>query len=100
MTYCRFSIRGEGYDDLWADMQRKISESSLEEVMSKEGSNEPLFKKIREDGAKRELPLIVETIRKFAEGVVCIKDKQLVVDGNKLESAFDISDSVDGSLGV
>ena len=81
-------------------MKRKISESSLEDVIAKEGANEPLFKKIREDGAKRELPLIVETIRKFAEGTVCIRDKQLVVDGNKLESAFDISENVDGSLGV
>ena len=100
LTYCKFSIRGDGYDDLWNDMKRKISESSLEDVIAKEGANEPLFKKIREDGAKRELPLIVETIRKFAEGTVCIRDKQLVVDGNKLESAFDISENVDGSLGV
>ena len=100
LTFCRFPIRGAGYDELWADMEKKVSESGLEAVIANEGANEPLFKKIREDGAKRELPLIVETIRKFADGVVCIKDKQLVVNGNKIESAFDISENVDGSLGV
>ena len=100
LTFCRFPIRGEGYDQLWADMERKLEGSDLETVIATEGSNEPLFKKIREDGAKRELPLIVETIRQFADGIVCIKDKQLVVNGNKIESAFDISENVDGALGV
>ena len=100
LTFCRFPIRGEGYDALWESMEKKLSESDLETIIANEGTNEPLFKKIREDGAKRELPLIVETIRKFADGVVCIKDKQLVVNGSKIESAFDISENVDGSLGV
>ena len=61
--------------------------------------DEPLFKKIREDGAKRELPLIVETIRSFAEGRVRIENKKLIVGGKVLDSAFDLSAEVDRSLG-
>ncbi len=100
LTFCRFPIRGEGYDTLWDDMHAKIAEKGLDAVIRDEGAEEPLFRKIREDGARRELPLIVETIRQFADGNVCIKDKQLVVRGERLESAFDISANVDASIGV
>lgn len=99
LTYCGFDIRGEGYDGLWSDLDSKLESSTLDEIIRKEGVNEPLFKKIREDGAKRELPLIVETIRKFADGIVRIEGKQLIVDGERLDHAFDLSAEVDGALG-
>lgn len=100
LTFCRFPIRGPGYDPLWEDLGRKVASKGLEAVIADEGVEEPLFRRIREDGAKRELPLIVETIRKFADGVVRIEDKQLVVNGHRLESAFDISENVDRAIGV
>ena len=59
----------------------------------------PLFKKIREDGAKRELPLIVETIRKFADGGVSIKGKKLYKNGVLLEHPYDLSEEVDRAIG-
>ncbi|MCQ2070808.1 MAG: phosphoribosylglycinamide formyltransferase [archaeon] len=98
LTYCRFPIRGEGYDDLWNAMYEKLKTSTLDEIKEKEGEDEPLFKKIREDGAKRELPLIVATIRLFSEGTVCIKDKKLWCDGKKLDGPYDLSDAVDGAI--
>ncbi len=99
LTYCAFSIRGGEYDTLWENMYQKISEKGLDAVIAEEGVEEPLFKKIREDGAKRELPLIVETIREFSEGNVKIENKQLIVDGHVLDEAYNLSDSVDASLG-
>ena len=99
LTYCGFPLRGGEYDALWAQFDEKLKTSTIEEIAAREGTEEPLFKKIREDGAKRELPLIVETIRQFAEGKVRIEDKQLIVGGRKLDSAFDLSAEVDGSLG-
>jgi phosphoribosylglycinamide formyltransferase-1 len=98
LTYCSFPIRGGDYDALWAQMYEKLKTSTLDEIKEREGTEEPLFKRIREDGAKRELPLIVATIRLFAEGKVCIKDKKLWCDGRKLDGPYDLSDAVDGAI--
>jgi phosphoribosylglycinamide formyltransferase-1 len=98
LTYCGFPIRGEGYDGLWQDMKDKLSGKSLEQIKKDEGVDEPLFRKIREDGAKRELPLIVSTIRAFAEGKVEIRDKKLYSEGKRLDSPYDLSEQVDASL--
>ena len=99
LTYCRFPIRGGDYDALWDAMYEKLKTQTLDEIIKAEGVHEPLFARIRADGAKRELPLIVETIRKFADGKVRIENKQLIVDGKKLDSAFDVSADVDASIG-
>ena len=98
LTYCSFPIRGGDYDALWEQMYEKLKTSTLDEIKEREGTEEPLFKRIREDGAKRELPLIVATIRLFAEGKVCIKDKKLWCDGRKLDGPYDLSDAVDGAI--
>jgi len=98
LTYCGFPIRGKGFDELWTDMEKKIAASSLEDVKKTEGTEEPLFKKIREEGAKRELPLIVSTIGLFADGRVKIENKRLVENGRVLEDPYDITSEVDGSL--
>ena len=99
LTYCGFPIRGGDYDALWESMEGKLRSKSLEDIIRDEGADEPLFRRIREDGAKRELPLIVETIRKFAEGRVEIRDKRLYVDGEALDTAFDLSAEVDAAVG-
>jgi phosphoribosylglycinamide formyltransferase-1 len=98
LTYCGFPIRGPGFDELWADLREKIADSSLDEVAKKEGTNEPLFRKIREEGAKRELPLMVSTIGLFASGVVRIENKKLIKGGKALERPYDMTSAVDGAL--
>jgi len=98
LTFCRFPIRGDGYDGLWEQMYGKLETKTLDEIKEEEGEDEPLFRKIREDGAKRELPLIVSTIRKFADGVVCIKEKKLWHDGRRLDGPYDLTSDVDGAI--
>ncbi len=98
LTYCGFPIRGGEYDRLWEDMERKLETSTLEEIKESEGEGEPLFKKIREDGSRRELPLIVATIKEFADGNVSIIDKRLVSRGTPLDGPYDLSAQVDSSL--
>ncbi len=99
LTYCGFPIRGGEYDALWKDLENKLKDSTLDELIKNEGIENPLFKKIREDGAKRELPLIVETIRKFADGGVSIKGKKLYKNGVLLEHPYDLSEEVDRAIG-
>lgn len=98
MTFCGFPIRGNEYDDLWNDLEDKLKVRTLNEIIGSEGVDEPLFKKIREDGAKRELPLIVSTIRQFANGTVEMRDKHLYSNGIRLKGPFDVSEDVDRSI--
>jgi len=98
ISFCGFPIRGGDYDELWTKMKEKLSGSTLNEIIEKEGVDEPLFKRIREDGAKRELPLVVSTIRQFAEGNIVMKDKQLFRNGARLNGPFDVSEDVDRSV--
>lgn len=98
LTYCGFPIEGEGYDRLWDDLREKLKTKSLDDIKADEGQEEPLFKKIREEGARRELPLIVATIREFADGRVRIEGKRLYSDGVALDRPYDLSRQVDSSL--
>ncbi|MDR3206691.1 MAG: phosphoribosylglycinamide formyltransferase [Candidatus Methanoplasma sp.] len=98
LTYCRFPIRGGGFDALWSDMREKLSSSSLDLVREREGVDEPLFRKIRQEGVRRELPLIVSTIRLFSEGTIHIERKRLTENGKVLERPYDMTDKVDEAL--
>lgn len=98
ITYCGFPIRGGDYDRLWDDMYRKLETRSLDEIRKEEGENEPLFARIRADGAKRELPLVVSTVKLFADGRAEIRDKKLYCNGKPLGGPYDLSAEVDGAV--
>ena len=99
LTYCGFPIRGNGYDDLWERMYEKLRTRTIEQIKAEEGENEPLFAKIRKDGAKRELPLIVSTIERFAAGDLELRDQRPFYRGRALAGPFDLSKDVDRSVG-
>jgi len=100
IAYCGFPIRGPGYDELWEDLDRKLGTRTLEEIKKAEYLDNPLFLKIREDGAKRELPLVTETVAAFADGRLRIVDKKPADRNGFLDGAYDLSDMVDRALGV
>jgi len=64
LTYCTYPITGRELDDHW----ESIKERKVAELKSKEGEDLSLFKLIRQQGMRRELPLIVETLKAIAEG--------------------------------
>ncbi len=76
VTYCTYPLHGPTLDPLW----RQIEGPSVEEITAAEGEENPLFREIRRQGATRELPLIVATLRAFA-------DDRLRFDGLKVVSA-------------
>jgi len=98
VSFCGFPIRGGDYDVLWKGIKEKLGTSPLSKIVEKEGTDEPLFKRIREDGAKRELPLIVSTIRRFADGDIAMRGKQLFRNGVRLSGPFDVSEDVNRSV--
>lgn len=95
VTYCTFPIRGGAFDSLWEGMERKLKEKTLEQVMREEGEAEPLFREIRRQGVKRELPLIVRTLKAFAEGKVEIRQGRPFSGGKPLERGYDLTEEVE-----
>ncbi len=76
ISYCTYPIVGKKFDNLWKQLNGKLKTENLEQIIKKEGENEPLFKKIRQEGLKREFPLIVSTIKNLASGKIKLNRKK------------------------
>jgi phosphoribosylglycinamide formyltransferase-1 len=84
ITFVTFPITGGSFDPLWADLEGKSKRQSFQQTMKEEGENNPLLKEIRKQGVRRELPLIVMTLKALAEGRVRIEHGK-VLDGKGKE---------------
>lgn len=91
VTYCRFSIRGDGFDPLW----KKIQGKDLEAIKKSQGEDNELFKMIRNDGLKREFPLIIATIKAFSEGRVRVETRKVLDANGKIIAGYDLSREID-----
>ncbi|MEW6376055.1 MAG: formyltransferase family protein [Thermodesulfobacteriota bacterium] len=86
ITFVNFPIQGPGFDSLWKDFDEKLKHCSFQELVKEEGEENPLFKEIRKQGVRRELPLIVMTLKTLAGKKVRIeKGKILDERGNESE---------------
>ena len=70
ITYCRFSVRGRGFDDLWEDLDERLTRESIISIQKKEGEKQPLFRAIRRQQIQCEVPLILETIKLLGTGKI------------------------------
>jgi phosphoribosylglycinamide formyltransferase-1 len=91
-TYCTFPIRGRAFDKYWEEIKGK----SVEEIKQEQGTENGLFKAIREHGYIRETPLIIATLRAFSRGEVKIMPDKKVVDasGQPIDG-YDLSTEID-----
>ena len=91
-TYCTFSIDKGIFEPLW----REFTDSNVAQVKAEQGENNALFRTIRENGAKREMPLIIATIRAFSEGKLRItKDRQVVDAAGLGIQGYDLTAEID-----
>jgi phosphoribosylglycinamide formyltransferase-1 len=96
VAYCTFSIRGEPFDSLWA----KAKGHSVTRLKKEEGENNPLFQAIRQQGFAREIPLIVSTLKSFAQGKVRITiDKKVVDVEGKVINGYNLTAEIDRQVG-
>ena len=94
-AFCTFPIRGGVFDKLWKDIEGR----TVEDIKAKEGVENALFKKIREYGAVREVPLILATLKAFSEGKVKItKDRQVVNTAGQLCTGYDLTGDIDDAV--
>ncbi len=94
ISYCIYPIIGRKFDRLWKELDGKVKTENLEQIIKKEGENEPLFKKIRQEGLKREFPLIVQTIKSFASGKIKIVNGQVYANGQPHLNGFDLTKDI------
>ncbi|MEW6349677.1 MAG: formyltransferase family protein [Thermodesulfobacteriota bacterium] len=87
ISYCRFPIRGGGWDGLWNRWHQEIGFQSPRQMRE----SHPLFRKIRLEGEVRELPLLKGAIRELAAGAVQIKDKQIRTKDGPLSGGVDLT---------
>jgi phosphoribosylglycinamide formyltransferase-1 len=95
VTYSKFPIKGENFDYLWNDLEKKIKDRPLNEIQQEEGVQNPLFSKIREESAKREIPLVIQTVKAFAEGRVRLEDKKIIAEGKVLQGPYCLTEDIE-----
>ena len=70
LSFCRFSTRGPGIDELW----REVAGQPVADLKKEHGEELPLFKSLRELGIARERPLVVETLKAVADGEITLEN--------------------------
>lgn len=98
ITFCTFPLRDPSIDPLWEKHEQKLKVKSLSQSIKEEGGDNELFKEIRKRGVKRELPLIVQTLKTFSEGKVRIKDKQIIVGGKVQEQPYCLTEQIEAFI--
>lgn len=85
LTYCSFYLEGDKFDELWGKIEEKLERKTLEKIKEEEGEEEPLFKKIREEGVKRELPLVIYTLKAISEKKIRIEERKIISEGQEID---------------
>jgi len=98
VTFCTFPIRGPAFDTLWSDLDARLRTTSMRDIMENEYETNPLFKAIRQEEAAREIPLLIETVKMFAEGKLAIRDRVVYAYGRRILGGLPLSDAVERHL--
>lgn len=94
VAYCTYLIRGRDFDELWDEVEGR----SVADIKAQEGEGNQLFAEIRRHGAAREIPLVIETLRAFAEGHVRIDAKRVVDSRGSPIAPFDLTTEIERSV--
>ena len=94
ISYARFSIAGQPFDELRAD----ASDRNIEELRA-EGEAQPLFAAVREAGLRREPLLLTETLKALARGDVAVRGERVVDAGGRPAEPLDLTAAVEAALG-
>ena len=96
VSYFRLPLRGPDWDPLWRQYHARRKMMSMEEIAAAEGEGEPLFAEIRRRGEVREIPLLYQTLRQFAEGRLNTADGCLFAESSRLP--LDLTAEVDAEV--
>lgn len=94
VTYCTYPIQGGSIDLL----RRATDDRSVDDLRLNENEALPLFREIRRRGSTRELPLVVETLRAFADGRLRVEDGRIFAGSTKIVSGYDLTPEIESQL--
>ncbi len=103
VTYCRFPIIGGDYDVLWEFWKTEENKLGFEQLKLRYSDElypmfaNPLFRRIREDGKAREIPLLIHTIGEFAKGNMWFEG-DLLMTKEGMTGGYDITNLVEEEL--
>ena len=97
VAYCTYSLRGQAFDSLW----RAAGSRTAEELRGGEGEQHPLFREIRRHGVAREEPLVMATLRAFADGGIRIDGGRLLdAAGSERGGGLDLTAEIDARVAL
>ncbi len=91
VSYCTFPIAGKPFDKLWRDIEGQ----NIDDIKKSQGEGNPLFQLVREYGFKREIPLILATMKAFSQGKIKIVNGQVVDGSGKPIKGYNLTDEID-----
>jgi phosphoribosylglycinamide formyltransferase 1 len=94
VTYCRYRLRGANIDLLWQSVEHRRAE----DIRRAERESHPLFQEIRRRGSSREVPLVVETLRAFADGRLRLEEDRIMAGDTKVVGGYDLTPEIESAL--
>ena len=94
LTWYSFPIRGGAFDPLW---QQTLG-LSTEFLKTSQGERLSLFQLIREEGVKRERPLLLETLKAFAQGDIRVEGRRVVDGSGNPSDGLCLNEAIDTAI--
>ena len=95
LTYCSLPLKGDDFDPLWSQIEGR----SVEDLKATEGEDLPLFRLIRQEGIRRERPLLLETLQAFARGDIRVVDRQVLDAQGNPAGSLSLNEAIEKALG-
>jgi folate-dependent phosphoribosylglycinamide formyltransferase PurN len=94
VTFCTYPIWSVAFDPLW----KAIEGRTVDGIRATDGEENALFQEIRRQGVAREIPLVIETLRAFADGRVRIQDRRIVDRAGNQIPPYDLSEQIEQAI--
>ncbi|MGA1845003.1 MAG: phosphoribosylglycinamide formyltransferase [bacterium] len=95
IAYCIYRIRDGELDEGWHGMDERLAGMSIHDIMKQEGEENLLFRMIRSEGVRREVPLLFETIRWLCSGRLNIEGERVYCDGREYPGGVCLTEEVE-----
>ncbi len=94
VTYCTFPIVGNIFDIYW----QQLDGQDISKIKKQQGESNRLFRLIRQHGLKRELPLIITTMKAFSEGKIKIDSGRVTDLNGNIIDGYNLTAEINDSL--
>jgi phosphoribosylglycinamide formyltransferase-1 len=98
ITYCTFPIREGKFTEPLSELEAILKKQTLGEIQEEFDESEPYFALVREEGVKRELPLIILTLKAMADGKVRIKSKKIFDGDSEVFGGYSLTEEIEAYL--